>query len=253
MSEIIYSRQKMDTSGCEADRTKLIIGRINKNKLLDLINSKDPSVSLVLPKSKAMREFIYNIKFNGAILRDLLYCKKCDTILKSSKGSTSNIAAHCKKHILYGDGYTYDEYVATKYHFPKNISESDNPRFNVQHSNPVQIEGKITTDLIKSWKDKNLLPPKPPLSIRRIYNIKDDGGTLTAVVKWNDPEMGVTSIPQDQLFNYYIYDPVIRYEDSSEMEEKSSELHHKHLSKRQVSTIERMKDEIQHRHNDAHL
>ncbi len=243
----------MDTTGCEADGTKLINGHIIKNKLLELINSKDPSVSLVLPKCKAKREFIYSIKLNGAILRDRLYCKKCDTILKSSKGSTSNISAHCKKHILYGDGYTYDEYVATKYHFPKNISESDNPQFNVPQSNPVNFDGKITTETIKSWKDKNLLPPKPPLSIRRIYNIKDVGGKLYALVKWNDPEMKVTSIPQEQLFNYYIYDPVIRYEDSGEVEDKSSELHHKHLSKRQVSTIKRMIDEIQHRHNDAHL
>ena len=244
MSEFYYSRQKMDKSGCEADGTKLIIGHINKNKLLELINSKDPSVSLVLPKCKAKREFIYIIKLNGAILRDRLYCQKCDTILKSSKGSTSNIAAHCRKHNQSGDGYTNDEYLSVKRYFPKYLSESDNPDFKVPQLNQVHIDGKITSETIKSWKDKNILPPKPSMSIRRVYSIKDVGGKFYALVKWNDPEMKVTSIPQEQLFNYYIYDPVIRYEDSGEVEDKSSEFHHKHLSKRQISTIERMKDEI---------
>ena len=105
MSEIYYSRPKMDSSNGEVNSCNLIIGKINKEKLLELINSKDPKVSLEVPKCKTKREFIYNIRFKGTILRDRLYCKKCDTILKSRKGSTSNISAHCKMHNQLGDGY----------------------------------------------------------------------------------------------------------------------------------------------------
>jgi len=239
----------MDTSDGAADSSNLIIGNINKKKLLQLINSKDPTVSLVEPRCRTKREFINNIKYKGTILRDRVYCEKCNTILKCSKGSTSHLAAHCKLHKQFGDGYTYDEYVATKYHFPKQVSENDNPKFKVPQLNQVKIEGKITTETIKSWKDKNLLPTKPPLSIRRVYNIKDDGGKLTAVVKWNDPAIEASCIPQEQLLNYYIYDPVIRYEDNSDEEDKSSANIHKHLSQKQIRTMHRMKDERYHRQN----
>ncbi len=71
-------------------------------------------------------------------------------------------------HKQFGDGYTNEEYVATKYHYPKYVIESDNSGFNVSHSNSVHIDGKISTDTIKSWKDKYLLPPHPPFNKCRI-------------------------------------------------------------------------------------
>jgi len=267
MSKIYYCRPKMDSSNGDVDGCNLIIGNIHKKKLLQLINSKDPTVSLVEPKCRTKREFINNIKYKGTILRDRVYCEKCNTILKCSKGSTSHLAAHCKLHTQFGDGYTHDEYLATKRYFPEYLSESDNPVFNVPRSKPVHIEGKInvphmipvhiegkiTTDTIKSWKEQNMLPPEPPLSIRRVYNIKDDGGNFSALVKWNDPSKEASCIPQQQLRNYYIYDPIIRYEDSSDEEEKSSAHIHKHLSHRQIRTMHRMKDERHHRQNVASI
>ena len=243
----------MDTSDGEADGCNLIIGNINKKRLLQLIDSKDTNVSLVELKCRTKREFIKNIKYKGTILRDIVYCEKCSTILKCSKGSTSHLSAHCKLHKQFGDGYTYNEYVATKYYFPKHVSENDNREFKIPQSNPVQIEGKITSDTIKSWKDKNMMPVEPPLSIRRVYNIKDDGGKWSALVKWNDPAIAASCIPQEQLRNYYIYDPVIRYEDSSDEEEKSTAHIHKHLSHRQIRTMHRMKDERHHRQNVANI
>jgi len=243
----------MDSSDGEANSCNLIIGKINKKKLLQLINSNDPNVSLVEPKCRTKRDFIKNIKYKGTILRELIYCEKCNTILKCSKGSTSHLSAHCKLHKQFGDGYTYDEYVATKHYFPKHVSENDNPKFKVPQSNPVHIEGKISTDTIKSWKEKNMLPPEPPLSIRRVYNIKDDGGNFSALVKWSDPAKEASCIPQEQLRNYYIYDPEIRYEDSSDEEDKSSAHIHKHLSQRQIRTMHRMNDERHHRQNVANI
>jgi len=251
MSEFFYCRPKMDTSNGDVNSCNLIIGKINKKKLLLLINSKDPNVSLVEPKCRTKREFIKLIKYKGTILPDRIYCEKCDTILKCSKGSTSHLAAHCKMHKQFGDGYTHDEYVATKYHFPKQVTENDNPKFKVPNSNPVQIEGKITSDTLKSWKEQNILPPEPPLSIRRVYNIKDDGGNFSALVKWTDPAKEASCIPQEKLRNFYIYDPEIRYEDSSDEEDKSSAHIHKHLSHRQIRTMHRMKDERHHRQNVA--
>ena len=241
----------MDTSDREANSCNLNIGKINKKKLLQLINSKDPNVSLVEPKCRTKREFIKNIKYKGTILREHIYCEKCNTILKCSKDSTSHLASHCKKHKQYGDGYTQDEYVATKYHFPKQVIETDNPQFKIPLSNPVHIEGKITSDTIKSWKEQNMLPPEPPLSIRRVYNIKDDGSNFSALVKWSDPAKEASCIPQEQLRKFYIYDPEIRYEDSSDEEDKSSAHIHKHLSHLQTRTMHRMKDERHHRLNVA--
>ena len=251
MSEIYYSRSNMETADGVVENCKVTIGHISKTKLLELINSKDPKVSLEVPKCKTKREFIYNIRFKGTILRDRLYCRKCDTILKSRKGSTSNISAHCKMHKQFGDGYTHDEYLATKRYFPKYVSESDNPDFKVPQLNPVHIDGKITSDTIKSWKEQNMLPPEPPLSIRRVYNIKDDGGNFSALVKWSDPAKEASCIPQEELRKFYIYDPEIRYEDSSDEEDKSSAHIHKHLSHRQTRTMHRMKDERHHRLNVA--
>ena len=51
MSEIYYSRSNIETGDGVAENCKVTIGHISKKKLLQLINYKDPNVSLVEPKT----------------------------------------------------------------------------------------------------------------------------------------------------------------------------------------------------------
>jgi len=214
----------------------------SKSYLADLIHASSPSVALV--KSSMIcrnRPDIYQVTYNGTLVHNRLYCKKCGKVLVLSKGSTGNLSRHCKSHLQIGEGI--DEHnLETNYHYPNLKQHIDLTKANesdiLKESNEPN---SITSETLRYWKENNMLATKPDLSIRRVIKVDLVDGILMAHVKWNDPAMLSSWIPARNLNRYHIYDTDITYEEDPNEELDSHLEKYSNLSKIQKRAIQRRK------------
>ena len=212
---------------------------MSKSEVSDLIKSNSPNVTLV-SKSKLCSNWpdMFQIEHNGSLLRNLLYCKRCDKVLLLSKGKTANLSRHCKSHSQNGCGFS-DSNQAVTYHYPA-IKETDtNPKSTMAKSEDITEPESVTSATLRFWKLNNMLPPEPDLAIRQVIKFDIEDGIPMAHVKWSDPKLPNNWIPVSNLKRYYIYDTDILYEDDSDEETHQSKK--SHLSILQRRAIKRMR------------
>ncbi len=214
----------------------------SKSYLAHLIHTSSPSVEL-LNSSKICRNRpdIYQVTFNGTLVHNRLYCKKCGKVLVLSTGSTGNISRHCKSHLQIGKGIDEQD-LEINYHYPNLKQHIDISKPNESEILKESNEPKsITSETLRYWKENNMLPAKPELSIRKVIKVDVVDGILMAHVKWNDPAMLSSWIPARNLNRYHIYKTDITYEEDPNKERDSDRKKTPNLSNLQKRAIQRRK------------
>ncbi len=212
---------------------------MSKSEVADLIKSNSPNVTLI-STSKLCTKWpdIVQIEHNGSLLRNLLYCKRCDRVLLLSKGKTANLSRHCKSHSQNGCGIRESNQAVT-YHYPAVKQTETNPGSAVAKTEEIDVPESVTSATLRFWKMNNMLPPEPDLAIRQVIKFDIEDGIPMAHVKWSDPNLPNDWIPARNLKRYHIYDTDILYEDDSDEETHQSK--RSHLSILQRRAIKRMR------------
>ena len=175
---------------------------LSKSVVSDLIKSNSPNVSLVnTSKICSKRPDIFQIEHNGTLLRNLVYCERCDKVLALSKGTTANLSRHCRSHSQNG-GNIVDPHLAVNYHYPP-IKQTDNNSLSVMpKSEELDVPETVTSATLRYWKLNDMLPPEPDLAIRQVIKVESEDGISMAHVKWSDPNLANAWIPTRNLKRY---------------------------------------------------
>ncbi len=217
---------------------------LSKSVVSNLIKSNSPNVTLVnTSKICIKRPDIFQIEHNGSLLRNLVYCKRCDKVVTLSKGSIGNLSRHCKSHSEQKGAGMSEDIMSAAYHYPGLNQTDTNTEVEMAESEENDVPDTVTSATLRFWKYNNMLPPEPDLAIRQVIKVEVEDGIPMAHVKWSDPNFHNTWIPVRNLKRYYIYDTDILYEDDSDEDAHKSK--HCHLSVQQRRAIKRMKRQKQ--------
>ena len=126
---------------------------LSKSVVSNLIKSNSPNVTLVnTSKICIKRPDIFQIEHNGSLLRNLVYCKRCDKVVTLSKGSIGNLSRHCKSHSRQKGAGMSEDLLSAAYHYPGLNQTDTNTEVEMAESEENDVPDTVNSATLRFWK-----------------------------------------------------------------------------------------------------